>query len=69
MTALAPCRTMASVMPRQMPLPPPEQSKTRPAKIFFWKMSVVGTASIVKRRGKRTTLSDTRMESGTYARH
>jgi hypothetical protein len=43
--ALTPCRTIASTIPLQIPLPPPEQRRTLPEKRFLLKISVVSTGS------------------------
>lgn len=49
MTALAPCLTKASVIPRQMPEPPPVHNTTFPVKRLSLKISVVFTTTVIIR--------------------
>lgn len=52
MAAFAPWRNKASVIPRQIPDPPPETSTTLPEKILFLKMSVVLTGVLILEKRK-----------------
>lgn len=66
MTALAPWRTIASVRPRQIPLPPPEQRSTLPAKMLSLKIVLLETAAMTSDRKKWDICGDKRGPSDPF---